>query len=245
MAANYDGKTHRLVKSPQISVARLADYMGASEQARRTILQSCKYQPSARVIQHNDAKTIITQFLRTGNQNLEILKQNLDQLKARICDDQFEADVNQHNCDYVARFIKVLDAINGKLPDAEYRLAGPVRKMDINGTAVSFDPQLVLTRLTKRNVQKCGALMLRYGKNNTLDSEVGTHQSAFIYVYFRDNPLADSEAEKSLSITIDAFAGVVHEAPGDSVYRHKEMAAACAAIAERWEAIKPPTNARF
>jgi uncharacterized protein YqiB (DUF1249 family) len=51
-------KTHTEVKQPQISIPRLADYMAASEQGKRTIAQSCKYRSTVRVTQHNEAKAV-------------------------------------------------------------------------------------------------------------------------------------------------------------------------------------------
>jgi hypothetical protein len=60
-------KTHVERKNPQISLARLADYMAASEQGRRGIAASCKYQPIARVIQYNYAKAIVANYIRSEN----------------------------------------------------------------------------------------------------------------------------------------------------------------------------------
>ena len=37
-------KTHRVIKHPRMSDNKMADYMAASEQVRRGILRSCKYQ---------------------------------------------------------------------------------------------------------------------------------------------------------------------------------------------------------
>ena len=51
------------------------------------------------------------------------------------------------------------------------------------------------------------------------------------------------DLEKPLCIAIDAYAGEIYEAPGNSVYLCKEMAAVCAAIAERWPMVKPPPGA--
>jgi len=71
-------KTHVERKSPQISLARLADYMAASEQAKRGIASTCKYQPIARVIQYNDARAIISNYIRSENRQIEDLKHKLE-----------------------------------------------------------------------------------------------------------------------------------------------------------------------
>ena len=52
-----------------------------------------------------------------------------------------------------------------------------------------------------------------------------------------------AEAERELCITLDAYTGTCHEAPGKAVYLFKEMKAACETLAERWPAIKPPKSA--
>ncbi len=47
-------KTHREVKSPQVNARYLADFMAASEVAKRSIIRGCKYQSIARVVQHDE-----------------------------------------------------------------------------------------------------------------------------------------------------------------------------------------------
>jgi hypothetical protein len=86
--------------------------------------------------------------------------------------------------------------------------------------------------------------MLRYAKSKALAADVGIHQSALIFGYIKECPLAEaSTPEKTLCITLDSYAGTTYEAPGNSVYLCKEMAAACAGIAERWSSIAPPSSA--
>jgi hypothetical protein len=43
-------KTHTEIKTPQMSVSQLADYMAASEQTKRSIVRGCKYRAIARVV---------------------------------------------------------------------------------------------------------------------------------------------------------------------------------------------------
>jgi hypothetical protein len=94
-------KTHVERKTPRISLARLADYMAASEQGKRSIAVSCKYQPIARLIQYNDAKAILSNYIRSENRKIEDLKEKLEVLKGKICEDDFSRDVRDHNCDCV------------------------------------------------------------------------------------------------------------------------------------------------
>ncbi len=62
-----DKQTHRLVKNPQISARHLADYMAATDFSKRSILVGRQYQTLARVVQHTEAKQIVSKLLRTDD----------------------------------------------------------------------------------------------------------------------------------------------------------------------------------
>lgn len=109
-------KTHRLVKNPQISARFLADYMSGSDIKRRSILIGCKYQALARVIQHDEAKRSVSNFLRSENPDFSGLASDAAKLRSRLADDDFDRDLFDHNADYIERFAKVADHL--KLPTA-------------------------------------------------------------------------------------------------------------------------------
>lgn len=235
-------KTHTEARHPTIAVSRLADYMAASEQSKRSIVSTCKYRPIARVIQHNDAKGIISHYLRTARGDKAKLADRLELLKNKLCEDQFEEDVRDNNCDYITRFIAIQDGV--ALPEAVLARPSPLETISLNGVRVSFRPDLFLSRVTRTNKSRIGSVMLRYAKNKPLRDEIGLYQSAFAFGYFGQHPyLEEATAERALCITLDAQSGTVFAAPGNSGYRYKEMEAACASIAERWPAIQPPNKA--
>jgi hypothetical protein len=235
-------KTHTEVKLPRMSIGRLADYMAASEQARRSIAQSCKYRAIARVVQHNEAKAIISNHIISGIEGVGDLQAKADFVRNKLADGDFEVDLNEHNADYIEQFIASIP--NMALPKADRRPTMQFEPLMLNGVRVTFYPQLLLRRVTKTNKVKSGALMLRYGKNKALPAAVGIWQSAGIYGYLRTLEEADkAEAERALCITLDAVTGACHEAPSNAIYLFNEMKAACATINERWPAIKPPKSA--
>lgn len=235
-------KTHSVVKNPQISIPRLADYMAASEQAKRTIAQSCKYRAIARVVQHDEAKAAISSHMLDGTKDISALKNRAEAIRNKLADDDFEADVNDHNADYIDRFCEVIAAL--KLPSADLLPVPAFSPLMLNGVKVTFVPQLLLRRKTKTNKIKSGAIMLRYAKGKALPQKVADFQSSAIFGYMRALESDDmAEAERELCITLDAFTGICHEAPGKAAYLFKEMKAACETLAERWPAIKPPKNA--
>lgn len=129
-------KSHIEKRHPQISVSRLADYMAASEQVKRSIVRSCKYQPIARLVQHDEAKAIIAEFLCSATPDVEFLRARVERMEARFFDNQFDADVNGHNCDYVKRFMAIRGLID--LPAAVLRMPDKMGPLNWRGTKSHF-----------------------------------------------------------------------------------------------------------
>ena len=99
---------------------------------------------------------------------------------------------------------------------------------------------------TKNNQIKEGAAMLRYAKGAALSDSIGAWQSAFLLGYLRETSVDETvHPDAGLCLTIDAYAGVAHKAPTNSVSRYQNMKAACATIAEQWPNVKPPPKAIF
>ncbi|GEO40963.1 hypothetical protein SAE02_51110 [Skermanella aerolata] len=218
--------------------------MAASEATKRTIVRGCKYQAIARVVQHDEAKMAISQFIKCkeNHKDIEILNQKAKIIRNRIHDNTFDKDMFAHNADYIECFANNWSQI--VLPNADFLDAGKDSSIEINSVKVTIQIQFRLQRITKTNRARVGAGMLRYAKGKPLKEAVGKWQSAFLFGYLNETKLDDGlEVEQAMCITIDAFSGTVIPAPSDSLSRFKNMAAACATIAERWPNIKPPPNA--
>jgi hypothetical protein len=237
-------KTHTLVKTPSLNVRYLADYMAASEQKRRSILKGCKYRSTARMIQHIEAKLHVSEYIRSGGADPAELLEKSKSIRAKLAADQFDEDTNKHNADYLKRYAEVAPGI--AMPKCEVLKGGKFIDVPIGGISVRFDPALRLTRTTKTNKLKCGALMLRYQKGKALPDATAGYQSAAILGLLKLIEGDDGqEPEGALCATLDAYSGALHLAPTNAIYLFKEMTAACESIAERWDAISPPKGAIF
>lgn len=235
-------KTHRLVKKPQITARFLADYMAASERKRRTIIRQCKFQTLARVVQHNDAKLAISKALWNDNKGDDFLASECERIRNRIPDGDFDQLTNDANADYIQKFITVRQ--NLELPKAEWSAPGKSPSTQIHGVKINLELQARLRRQTKTNKIRTGAAMLRYSKGKPLAQEIGLWQSAFLFGYIQGAEMEEnSEPEQKLCLTIDAQSGAAIAAPADSISRFRNMQAACATIAERWDNIEPPEGA--
>ena len=237
-------KTHRMVNEPKISARYLADFMAATETARRTIVRDCKYPAIARVVQHNEAKATISKFLRDGDDNTATLTDKANVLRNQMADSDFERDVLDHNADYIERFAEVFAKL--ELPAAEFLPPGKAPPLELNGVRVSTDLRFRLRRLTRTNKVRVGGAAFRYAKGKRLPPEVAHWQSSFMLGYLHQTGTErEAEPEAQLCITIDAAGGVCHSAPSDAVSRFNNMKAACATISEWWPNVKPPTSAVF
>lgn len=235
-------KTHREVKKPQISARFLADYMAASETAKRTIVRNCKYQPIARVIQHDEAKAIVSKFIWQEEGDPSVLVAKAKTIRDRMADTSFDRDLFDHNADYVARFAHVWNQVD--LPEAQYLFGGKGQPLTLNSVRVTTETHFRLRRVTKTNKIKVGVGALRYQKGKALSQDVAEWQSAYLLGYLNRIGVEEGAApEHKLCITLDAYSGAATVAPSDAVRRFQHMEAACASIAERWPAIEPPPKA--
>ena len=235
-------KTHREVKEPQITSRYLADYMAASEIARRSIVRKCKYQAISPVVQHREAKLSIAKFLRNGSKDFDELNASSFGLRERMADSDFDRDVLDHNADYIDHFLKVQHKI--QLPDADRLPQGQTPPVEFAGVKVNVEVHCRFRRLTKTNKVRVGAAALRYRKGKALAEPVAEWQGAFLFGYLNMTGQEDeAQPEHKLCLVIDAWAGIAYSAPTDSVSRFNNMKAACATIAEQWPEIKPPPGA--
>ena len=237
-------KTHNLRQHPGMSANRLADYMAASEQARRSILRSCKYMPRARVIQHQDAKESIAKHLSSAEFGADQLQARMEILRNGLHGSEFDNEVAEHNADYIERFLEHLPSLPARVQ--EVTAAGKMPSLEIHDLHLSFSPDLLLRRVNIRNTPKLGVAFFRYAKNKALSDDVACWQGAIAFGYLDTKVkqgLGDVDPEKEMCVAIDMWTGKVHPAPTNAVYRFNEVRAACAGIAERWGQIQPPEGA--
>ncbi len=235
-------KTHRVAPNPEIPAQYLADYMDASNQARRSIVQKSKYKSLARTFQHQIARKTISDHLLDGNPLPGDLHDQADDIRNRLADSDFEAQLHGYNADFVDSFADVSEEF--EFDSFEVVAPEGVENPVYNGTTVKFTPSVLSYRLTKANTQKIGGLMFRYAKGTPVSEVVAVFQAAFIFGFFRENPfIEEAKPEHKLCRVLCAVSGKTFTAPTDSVYKFNEMKAVCSDIAEKWENIPPPPGA--
>ncbi|MGU3421800.1 hypothetical protein [Methylobacterium sp. D54C] len=218
--------------------------MAASDVAKRSVIQKCKFRPLARLVQHKEARASIARWLRDGSGDRRALTAEASRIRRKIADSDFDADVNEHNAGYVEAFQEVCDALD--MPACEMdTLSGKVT-INMNGLSVRYAPDLILRRIARNNVAKIGAMFLIYSKGKSASVEEALHLSALSFGYLEDAPIAqDCEADKAICLSVCAYSGNVYAAPGNSKRRFNNMMAAGATIADLWPAIPAPRNARL
>ena len=141
-------KTHRVVKDPLIPVQYLADYMAASHQARRGIVQKCKYKSLARVFQHQIARKTIADHILGGNPLPGDLSIKAQAIKDMLADSDFDALLFQHNADFVEAF----STNSLKFGLAEVHLADHLRHIFHHGG----NTRRALTSISASGQTRCG-----------------------------------------------------------------------------------------
>jgi len=235
-------KTHRVAKEPEIPVQYLADYMAATTQVRRSIVQKSKYKSLARTFQHQLARRTISDHILDGNPLPGDLSSKAIDVRNLLADSDFETQLNGVNADFIEAFSDMSASFD--FSGLELMAPQKIDQPSYNGTKVRFTPSLLTYRLTKANTQKIGAIMLRYAKGEAVSQSVAEWQSAFMYGFFVEHPFIElAKPEYKLCRTLCVVSGVEFSAPTNSIYKFKEMKAACADIAEKWNNVPPPAGA--
>lgn len=235
-------KTHRVAPDPEIPVQYLADYMAASNQARRGIVQKSKYKSLARTFQHQLARKTISDHLLDGNPLPGDLHEKADDIRNRIADTEFDGLLHGYNADFVDAFADVAE----KFDFDGFEIVAPeaIENPTYNGTLVRFTPSLLTYRLTKANTQKIGGMMYRYAKGSPVAKEVAEFQAAFMYGFFAEKPFIDeAKPERPLCRVLCAVSGETFTAPDKPIYKFNEMKAVCFDIAEKWDNVPAPPGA--
>lgn len=235
-------KTHREIKVPQMNARLLADFMAATDVSRGTILRKAKYQPLAPIVQHNEAKPVVANFIRSGSSDLAVLHDKAQALRDRLTDTDFDRLTCDYNADYIQAFIKTHPEI--VLPKADVLQGKKGLVLDLNGVRVPVEANLRLRRMTKTNEQRTGLVAFRYAKSKPLSTSVGEWHAALLFGALNELGSDEGETpEAKLSVVIDIWTGAVHAAPGNAATRFTNAKAACTGIVERWPNIKPPSGA--
>lgn len=233
--------THRVNARPVMPARALADFMVASETARRTLVRDCKYPPLGRVMQHSEARAAVTGFLLSEPREPARLESVAAMLRARDGGSDFMAALWARNAAYVERFAAVWPVMSW--PAAVVTAGGSVGAFDLGGVRITLDLAVRLERTGRRNRRWMGGAMLRYAAGRALPAEVAAWQSALLLAVLRGQATEAAEPDPGLCLTVDGWAGAAHAAPSDAVRRAGHLAAACASIAERWAAVAPPAAA--
>ena len=196
--------------------------MAATETGQRSIVRGCKFQPIARVIQHEFARAVISRFLWDESMDVAYLMDEADTLRNRLADTPFDRDLFDHNADYLERFAEIHKKV--AIPAAEICQAEDCPAIAVNGVKVTAGLHFRLSRTTRTNKVRIGGGMLRYAKSKALPERVGQWQSAFIFGYLsRSTGGEDAAPEHKLCLTVDAYSGEAWPAPSDSVRRFSQM----------------------
>ena len=238
--------THTMLDSPRISGRRLAEYMAASPIRQRTIIRDTKFRPVEPEISYDEGYQLIGDMLSEGPLVTSALREAAedfhDRMDVRGIRERIAYDLIGDMFEWLAE-----ERPEFGLPDVERfddsRAWGQGGEFRMGGVVVDPEVHFRLRKM-KRNAAGVGVVSLRYSKSGPVNDTVAEWQAALLYGYLLET--VDDEGlrpDPDLCILLDLRSGIAHPAPGRAKTLFKQMEAACASIAERWPAIKPPDRA--
>ncbi|WP_339815247.1 hypothetical protein [uncultured Imperialibacter sp.] len=224
----------KIVKSPRISINKLADYTDANSSRRKKIIEECKYPDDVRFLQtwYNDAKKYVAKYCTTGF-DVDILDKGMKTIAAKPALDPTSVTRNKSNAEVLAllKSIEFPDLSNFNV----YVYKGENKKLEIKGVDISAYPDIIIEGVHRKN-PIVGALKFQYSSGNQLTEEPRKSVSALLVKFLQDE-YPKHKAHLPLCLSIDIHQQGITAAPKTIISRFNQIDACCEEIADRWDSI--------
>jgi hypothetical protein len=227
------------VKSPTLSVNKLAEYVCSRAGRQRRILYERKYPDpefSAGMF-HREAAEAVTRYLADGCVDATPITKELGVLGQLKPSKIGTARRINANIDALDRFADMLDDIDFQGADATLGAHNPT-PLTFHGVKVSVRPEIILRATGPKKQQMVGAVKLHFTKTHCHDGESAGYVSAAVQEYLRCHVIQGDEiVAPQLCPVIDIGSGTVFPGVRAISNRLKDIEAACQNIHALWPSI--------
>jgi len=214
---------------PRVSLNVLSEYLVASPNRRRRLIEEQKKPRTFRVAYYSEAEESITAYLITGD--LAELQRGLERIKIQEGDTDWE----------ITRKLTCADAIrssmNLKLEFSEgYKAKRSLNRaqLSIGQVSVSVRPEALLSHGASGS-GKLGGIKLYISKSERMTEERARFAGAVLLRYLAE--LHRGVVDYRHCFVVDVFAGKVFIAPRTLKRRWQDVEAACREIALHWDSV--------
>lgn len=227
------------LKSPELSVNKLAEYVCSRGARQRRILYERKYPDpefSAGMF-HREAAEAVTKYLADGCVDATPINTRLVSLNQLKPEKIGTARRISANIDALERFADMLDDID--LQGAETSMGGHnPPKLTFHGVKISVRPEIILRAKGPKDQDWVGAVKLHFTKTHCHDGESAGYVSAVVQEFLRCHVIQGDEiVAPQLCPVIDIGAGTVFPGVKAITKRLRDVEAECQNIQALWPSI--------
>ncbi|OPZ48086.1 MAG: hypothetical protein BWY92_01644 [Firmicutes bacterium ADurb.BinA052] len=214
---------------PRVSLNVLSEYLVASPNRRRRLIEEQKKPRTFRVVYYSEAEESIAAHLVTGD--LAELQKGLEKTKIQEGDTDWEITRKLTCADAIRSFM------NLKLEFSEdYKAERGLDRaqLSVGSVSVSVRPEVLLSHGASSS-GKLGGIKLYISKSEPMAAERARFAGAVLLRYLTE--LQRGVVDYRNCFVVDVFAGKVFVAPRTLKRRWQDIEAACREIALHWDSV--------
>lgn len=228
-------KKRKVIKTPKMTVNKLAEYLISKPYRQRGILTQLKYPDDNKFgpTAHTDSREAIKNYL-INEFDRSIIEKCIQTLTSKKgSDHQKKVDKSS-----IETLKTLLESENLEVDAFSYNeYAGDNPKMNIEGVEISVYPDVIVSS-TKRNKNYIGALKIHLSRTFPLTDEGGKYVGTILNKFSEDNLVTESLLTRpDHNISFEVFSDNFIECPTSFKKRSENISAGCMTISAIWNSI--------
>lgn len=230
----------KLRSEPRFGANKLAEYMTAGPAKRRSLIVDQIVSPATKILNYEHARAAARRILSDPSRSANSWMRAASRLRdmAANTPDEFDARCMRLSAQALEAFAPSSNLIRtgSAVVVAGRRQWGA---LTLAGVRVSLSPEASLLEVGSE--RRIGAIQFHFAKT-TLKTEGLQYVGAMLVAALTQS---GDTPRRSMCTAVDAFSGVVIDAPRAMKARMKDIESACEEIAERWPALYSEQVAKY
>lgn len=216
--------------SPEISINPLAEYVGASERRKRTIVRQQKYPSDFIVARYRTARAAFSNYFK-GGYDQSVLIRAIERLQGKIPTSDWSRNDTANSIEALRRFLSL------KIPfkSLKCRFSKPdIKAYNINGVAIIVSPDLMLE--WEIEGQKFVGAIKFFIKKKKMTLQQGRLSASLLADFMKRINSKETIISKQHCICVDVMEQRIFSAPTDIREEMGLVSDACNEISMLWRA---------